>query len=80
MTTLQFNPVTPAISASAGAKPASTETAEATFTKLGKQLSQEPRLQGKVAVVTGAGSGLGQATAMLYAQHGAKIVVVDRDQ
>lgn len=32
---------------------------------------------GKVALVTGAGSGIGQATAILYAQHGAKVVVSD---
>jgi len=32
---------------------------------------------GKVAVVTGGGSGIGQATALLYAQHGAKVVVSD---
>ena len=31
----------------------------------------------KVAVVTGAGSGIGQATAILYAQYGASVVVSD---
>lgn len=36
-------------------------------------------LEGKVAVVTGAGRGIGQATAELYAQHGAKIVLADID-
>ena len=34
-------------------------------------------LQGKVAIVTGAGSGIGQAVALLYAAHGAKVVVCD---
>ncbi|HTY29799.1 MAG TPA: SDR family oxidoreductase [Mycobacterium sp.] len=34
-------------------------------------------LTGKIAVVTGAGSGIGRATARLLAQHGAKIHVVD---
>lgn len=34
-------------------------------------------IRGKVAVVTGAGSGIGQATAIQLAQHGAAIVVAD---
>jgi NAD(P)-dependent dehydrogenase (short-subunit alcohol dehydrogenase family) len=39
-----------------------------------------PRLQGKVAFITGAGNGQGRAAARLFAQHGAKIVVADFDQ
>lgn len=35
------------------------------------------RLEGKVAVVTGAGTGVGHAIARLYAEHGAKVVVAD---
>lgn len=35
------------------------------------------RLKGKVAIVTGAGSGIGQAIAELFAREGAKLVVVD---
>lgn len=35
------------------------------------------RLQTKVAVVTGAGSGMGKAIAVLYANEGAKVVVSD---
>ncbi|QUW20775.1 SDR family oxidoreductase [Sporosarcina sp. Marseille-Q4063] len=35
------------------------------------------RLQDKVAVVTGAGSGMGEATAILFAQSGAKVVATD---
>lgn len=35
------------------------------------------KLEGKTAVVTGAGRGVGRAVAMLMAQHGAKVVVAD---
>jgi NAD(P)-dependent dehydrogenase (short-subunit alcohol dehydrogenase family) len=36
------------------------------------------RLQGKSAIVTGAGSGIGRATSILFAQNGASVVCVDR--
>ncbi len=37
------------------------------------------QLQSKVALVTGAGSGIGQATALLFAAEGAKVAVADVD-
>jgi meso-butanediol dehydrogenase / (S,S)-butanediol dehydrogenase / diacetyl reductase len=38
------------------------------------------RLEEKVAIVTGAGSGIGRATALRFAQEGARVVLVDRDE
>ena len=35
------------------------------------------RLQKKVAVITGGGSGMGQATSLLFAEEGAEVIVAD---
>ena len=42
-------------------------------------MSMMADIQGKVALITGAGSGIGEATARLLAAQGAKVALVERD-
>jgi NAD(P)-dependent dehydrogenase (short-subunit alcohol dehydrogenase family) len=42
--------------------------------------SQSARLQDKVAIITGATSGIGEATARVFAAHGAQLVIAGRSQ
>lgn len=38
------------------------------------------RLKSKVSLITGAGSGIGRATALLFAREGSYVVAADRDE
>jgi len=51
-----------------------------TETAVQPQAPVAKRLQDRVAVITGSAQGIGYATAELFAQHGAKVVLVDVDQ
>lgn len=43
-------------------------------------MTTEHDLEAKVCVITGAGRGIGAATAVRFAQSGARIAILDRDR
>ncbi len=49
-------------------------------TKSRVKRSDHVRLKDKVAIITGAGSGIGRESALLFAKEGAKVVVAERDE
>jgi NAD(P)-dependent dehydrogenase (short-subunit alcohol dehydrogenase family) len=53
--------------------------AESATKRRGGEKRRMGRLEGKVAIVTGAASGIGRASAMAFAREGARVLVVDRE-
>jgi NAD(P)-dependent dehydrogenase (short-subunit alcohol dehydrogenase family) len=49
------------------------------FEPTGEEIAMN-RLHAKVAVITGAGAGIGRATALLFAEEGAAVVIAERNE
>ncbi len=47
---------------------------------MGRMRSNIPRLEGKNAVVTGSGHGIGEGIARLYAEQGARVLLTDKEE
>jgi NAD(P)-dependent dehydrogenase (short-subunit alcohol dehydrogenase family) len=45
-----------------------------------KDMAKKGRLEGKVAIITGAASGIGRATALLFSSEGARLVLADNNE
>jgi NAD(P)-dependent dehydrogenase (short-subunit alcohol dehydrogenase family) len=63
---------------SPGAFPESTSDCSFNEQPIGETMSAAKRLEGKVAIVTGAGQGIGEAIARGYAKEGAKVILTGR--